>query len=132
MEFTRGDTYKFRFQRKDASKHIIKTVANEVWFTVKENYETDEILFQKTLTKEDITFDEDFYYHIVIKPEDTKDLQYNTDYVCDIQVLKGEDIKTIYKDTLKVTEEVTFDYEIQPSENEEETPSEETPSGEGE
>lgn len=108
MEFTRGDTYKFKFQRLDVNNEVITTKADKMWFTVKENYYTNKIILQKTLENGDITFDEEYYYHITINNEDTQELSYKS-YVCDIQTETNGVIKTIYKDNFTLLEEVTFE-----------------------
>ena len=35
MEFTRGDTYKYKFQRLDSNNEVITTKASKMRFTVK-------------------------------------------------------------------------------------------------
>lgn len=107
MEFTRGDTYKFKFQRLDSENQPIMTKAEKMWFTVKSDYYTENIKLQKTLDN-GIEFSDDGFYHITIQHEDTKDLTYGT-YVCDIQVENSGVVQTIYKDTITLTNEVTFD-----------------------
>ena len=107
MKITRGDTYKFKFQRRDTNNQPIMTISQKMWFTVKQNYYTDNIKIQKTLDN-GIEFTEDGYYHITIEHDDTKDLSYG-DYVCDIQVENDGVVSTIYKDVISLTEEVTFD-----------------------
>lgn len=113
MNFTRGDTYKFKFHRIDANNEIIQAQADEVWFTVKSNFTTDVKLVQKRLTKGEITFDSDFYYHVTIEAGDTSNLDYNKQYVYDIQVLQAGIVKTITKGTISVTEEVTFEVGVE-------------------
>lgn len=109
MEFTRGDSHGFCFQRKDFNGELIKSKSEKMWFTVKKNYKTTEILIQKTLENGEITYtDDDFTYHIMINPNDTKKLNYG-DYVYDIQIENAGIVKTIAKDTLTLTEEVTFE-----------------------
>ena len=107
MEFTRGDTKKYKFQRIDKDKNVIETKSQKMWFTVKDNVYTDKILIEKTLENGTITFDNEFYYHILLNHDDTKDLSYRK-YVCDIQVENEGVVTTIYKDDLILTEEVTF------------------------
>lgn len=107
MEFTRGDTKKYKFQRKDVDNNIIETKSQKMWFTVKTDNFTNNIVFQKTLDS-GITFDSDFYYHILIDHDDTKDLDYAT-FKCDIQVENNGVVSTIYKDKLTITSEVTFE-----------------------
>ena len=108
MEFTRGDTYKFKFQRLDNNNEPIITKSEKMWFTVKESYYTDEIIIQKTLDRGITYSDEDGYYHVTIEHEDTKELSFGN-YVCDIQVENAGVIKTIYKDNFTITGEVTYE-----------------------
>ena len=107
MQFTRGDTKKYKFQRIDKDKNVIETKSQKMWFTVKDNVYTDKILIEKTLENGTITFDDEFYYHILLNHDDTKDLSYRK-YVCDIQVENEGVVTTIYKDDFILTEEVTF------------------------
>lgn len=108
MEFTRGDTYRFKFQRLDENGGVIESKAQKMWFTVKRNYNTKEKLIQKTLEKNEITFDSEFFYHIIIEPSDTSGLQYKK-YVYDIQVENDGIVSTIAKGELNLTHEVTFE-----------------------
>ena len=106
IKFTRGDTYKFKFQRKDANNEPILVRAEKIWFTVKKNNKTSEKLIQKTLN--DIVFDNEGFYHVTIEHEDTKNLKYKK-YVCDIQVKNAGVVTTIFKDTIILDKEVTFE-----------------------
>ena len=103
MELTRGDSKALYFRRMSKGQPIL-TEANKVYFTVKKNYDIEEALFQKT--KDDMTFDEEGYYHFTINPEDTNNLDYG-DYVYDIEVKTANYTKTISKGTLSITKEVT-------------------------
>ena len=107
MEFTRGDTKKYKFQRKDANNNVIEPISQKVWFTVKVNDNTSEKILQKTLDN-GITFDNEYYYHILIDHDDTKDLDYGS-YTCDIQVENEGVVATIYKDFFTLTSETTFE-----------------------
>lgn len=108
MKLIRGDTFRFKFQRKDLDGNVITTAPTQMWFTVKRDYETKTNLIQKTLNN-GITLDSAGYYHIVINHEDTCDLYYGS-YVCDIQIQNGDDIVTLFKDTITIEEEeVTFE-----------------------
>lgn len=110
IRFTRGDTYAFRFQRKNANDEIIKTKAEKMWFSVKKSYTSSDILIQKTLD-EGITFnEEDYTYHVLINSIDTRDFKYG-DYVFDIQVMNEETVQTIAKGKFIIENEVTTIYE---------------------
>lgn len=113
MNFTRGDTYRFYFQRLDASGQVITVKADEVWFTVKRDFVTTTREIQKKLSDGTITYNSnDYTYHVTIQPEDTANFAYNTEYVYDIQILQDDVIKTIAKGSLKVQPEVTFERSI--------------------
>ena len=76
IEFRRGDSFFFKFYRKYLNDQKIETKAQKMWFTVKDNYNSKKKLIQKTLD-DGITFSkEDFYYHVEIKPQDTKSLKF--------------------------------------------------------
>lgn len=107
IKFTRGDTFKFKFVRKDKYGSIITDQADEVWFTVKANYTTETKEIQKTLS-DGITFSNDGYYHVELEPADTKNLNYQK-YVYDIQIDNNGIIKTLDKGYFELTEEVTFE-----------------------
>ena len=107
MEIIRGDTQQYKFQRKDVDGNVITQQATKVYFTVKENYNVNKVLIQKTI--EDMTFDSDGTYHFAITADDTNNLYYGN-YVYDIEVKQGNDYtKTIAKGVFKITEEVTFE-----------------------
>ena len=108
MEFTRGDTYKFKFQRLNNDNQPIMTKSEKMWFTVKDSYYTEKIRIQKTLDNGIEFTDEDGFYHITIEHDDTKDMPYGS-YVCDIQVENSGVVQTIYKDTLTLLTEVTYE-----------------------
>lgn len=109
MEFCKGDTFKFKFKRIDMLGNIITEKATNVWFTVKINHNTKEKLIQKTLEDGNIIFGEDFYYHVVIDPSDTINLEYGI-YVYDIKIDNEGDIYTIKRDgVLNLTKRVTFE-----------------------
>ena len=105
MEFFRGDTFGFKFQRK-ANGKVLEDLPNKLFFTVKDNYYTDRVIFQKSL-ENGITKDEDNWYHVMIKSEDTDGLDYK-DYYYDIEVITDTYKLTIADGILKFKKEVTF------------------------
>lgn len=105
MKFTRGDTQPLKFQRIDADGHVIMTVPDEMFFTVKLNYNTKDFVIQKTLS--DMTLGSDGYWHFVINPEDTQELDVTT-YVYDIEVTTSGIVFTISKGTLELLSEATW------------------------
>lgn len=108
MNFTRGDTYMFKFKRKDYEDNDIMTIADKVTFSVKKNYNAKNTLIKKTLEDGTISFtSDDGYYHVEILPNDTEDLKYGN-YVCDIEVEMNGKVKTIYLGKIVLGKEVTF------------------------
>lgn len=116
MQFRRGDTFKFKFQRLDAS-HQILTQTNspaQIYFTVKHNTRQASVCLQKTLIEDfedannTITFNStDNCYHIIINPSDTDTLPFGT-YKYDIEVITSSYKQTIAVGVLTLLEEVTF------------------------
>lgn len=101
-EITRGTTKGFEVRITDNENPI---EVDNIYFTLKNNCEVEEMIFQKHLGN-GIVFKDNAYY-IVINPEDTKDLAYGR-YVFDIKIIKDGIKNTIEKGILAVTEEVTF------------------------
>lgn len=108
IELTRGDTQGFKFQRQTVNNEVINIKADEVTFTVKSNYYTTKVLLQKKLSKDEITFDDDSFYHFKINHDDTKNMPYG-EYAFDIEVRYNEDVKTLLKGEFIIKEEVTTD-----------------------
>lgn len=103
MEFIRGDTAKYKFKRIDADGNVITTKADKIYFTVKTNGYSDDILLQKTI--DDMEFDGQ-YYHFIIQPEDTDDMNYGT-YRYDVEVIQ-DGVKTTTVGEIIINEEITF------------------------
>lgn len=111
-EFPRGDTYPLRkFRITDKNKNVIKlTDAEQLYFSVKTDANSNKVLFQKRKNK-GIELGEDGYYHITIEPADTNSLDYGT-YVYDIQLKSTNPkviVKTLFNGTITLTEEVTWE-----------------------
>jgi hypothetical protein len=102
----RGDikNIKFLVNRKDGSK---ATDFDEIYFTVKKDFNQSEYVIQKKLTQGDITLGTDNYYHFTLHPNDTDSLRYGN-YVFDIELVKGDIIKQTSVGMLTITSEVTF------------------------
>lgn len=106
MDFTRGDTTIFKFKRIDANDQVITEEANQIYFTMKKEKKSEEILIKKKLGA-GITYDtSDNYYRITINPEDTNELEYGS-YFYDIEVITEDYTKTIKKGFISITEEST-------------------------
>lgn len=109
MNMTRGDTYEFKFQRRNQNQEVITQKPDKMYFTVKENDETEDFILQKRLDDNTISYDEEtHYYHITIEPKDTSGWQYGT-YYYDIEIITNNKTKTIKKGTLSITSEITFE-----------------------
>ena len=104
MNIIRGDTAKFKFQRLDANGEPILIRAQRIYFTVKLKYTDAAFILQKTI--DDMTFDNEGFYHFVIEPSDTDNLMFG-DYVYDIEVITDEYKQTISLGKLALMKEVT-------------------------
>lgn len=105
IEFTRGDTQFLRFQLKDGEGNIIGlTESDNLYFTVKQNQNSQEILIQKKYP-ESINYAEG-YFNFTLNSEDTSNLPYGT-YQYDIELKSGEYVKTLGFGSITLTEEIT-------------------------
>lgn len=105
LSMTRGDTAGFKFQRLDNDGNVIEARPNKLFFTVKKSYEDEGFVFQKKL--DDMTFDENFWWHFRILPEDTDRLKYGT-YVYDLETIQSGVKSTISKGNLIISSESTW------------------------
>lgn len=105
MKIIRGDYKVISFVRKDKKGNVITSIPEKIYFTVKNNIYSGEVLIQKKLN-EGITVDENHVYAIEFNASDTDDLQFG-EYVYDIEIKNGDKPKTIQKGTLEITSEVT-------------------------
>lgn len=108
IEIIRGDTKKLKFQRKSTTNEVITEKPDKMYFTVKKDYYSKNIIIQKTLDKDIIYKEDDNYYYLTIEPFDTNELNYGNDYVFDIEVITGDNVKTIAKGNFIIEKEVTF------------------------
>jgi hypothetical protein len=107
IEFTRGDTCPLKFNLLDNNKNDLElTPTDEMYFTVKKNFNTSAIIFQKKFTSGDIQKDEDGY-KIILTSEDTARLNYGS-YVFDLCIKSTDFVKTLAIGQLTLTNEVTF------------------------
>ena len=107
LEMRRGDSAFFAFQRKDFDENPILKIAEKVWFTIKDNANSKKTLVQKTLD-DGIYYTDDGYYHIVLKPSDTKALKYKK-YYYDVQIENVGIVNTIAYDKIKINPEITYE-----------------------
>lgn len=110
-EFKRGDTYNLRkFRITDKNGEVITLGATDkLYFTLKKNANSPEVLLQKTIGN-GITLGEDGYYHITMETVDTSDLPYGTyEYDIEFKVTTPKEIvKTIIDGSITLTEEITW------------------------
>ena len=104
MRIIRGDSKTFTFQRKDKDNNVIIEKPDKMYLTIKQNEFERKALIQKTFDN-GIRFEEDTYY-VDFVPEDTDDLSFG-EYVYDIEIINGDIVKTIKKDTFVIESEVT-------------------------
>ena len=104
MKIIRGDNKTFTFQRKNKSREVITEKPDKMYLTIKQNEYEKRALIQKTFD-DGIRFEEDTYY-VDFVPEDTDDLSFG-EYVYDIEIINGDIVKTIKKDTFIIDSEVT-------------------------
>ena len=110
LEFARGDSYDkgIIFKDKDSGR-VISTEFDEVYFTVKKSAGEHDYLFQKKKSEGGIVYDGEGHYTLHIDPEDTNQLMFG-DYDCDIEVKNNDGYKKTFYGTLKLTKEVTHQY----------------------
>ena len=107
IEFTRGDTCPLKFNLLDNDGNELDlTTTDEMYFTVKKNFNTSTVLFQKKFTEGDIEKDDDGY-KLTLTPDDTATLNYGS-YVFDICIKSTDLVRTLAIGTLTLTNEVTF------------------------
>lgn len=102
FSMVRGDTQAFELEITD---NDTPTTVDSIYFTVKNDTNTDEVLFQKKLN-DGITLTDNIY-NIIIDPSDTDELDYGR-YAYDIEIIKNSVKKTILVGILEISEEVTF------------------------
>lgn len=102
FSMVRGDTQSFELEITENNESV---TVDSIYFTVKNDTHTDEVLFQKKLN-DGITLTNDVY-NITIDPSDTDSLDYGR-YAYDIEIIKNSIKKTIAVGVLDIKEEVTF------------------------
>lgn len=106
IKIRRGDIQYFTFKRKNENGETITTIPKNIYFSVKESYNSRYPIIQKTLN--DMTMDVDGTYHFRILPIDTNKLKYGN-YVYDLEVYDEDNyVKTISIGEFRIIEEVTF------------------------
>jgi hypothetical protein len=107
MELIRGDTLPISFNIQDNEGNpLVPTLDDELYFTMKKNYNSPSFVCQKKLSSGDFEIVED-KIRFVLTHEDTANLGYG-EYVYDIQLSTGNYVKTIVLGTITLTEESTW------------------------
>jgi len=108
IEFPRGDTCPIKFNLVDSEGNaIILGEGDELYFTVKKTYNTQEYIFQKKYSNGGIIQEEDGQCSLYIDTSDTNTLPYGT-YVYDICLKSGAYRKTVCLGQITLTNESTF------------------------
>lgn len=84
----------FSFIRKNSNGEPITTRPQELFFSVKESFESAEYLFQKKMTTGDITTNGEGEWQISVLPSDTEKLLPGK-YVCDVKVIDENGLQFI-------------------------------------
>lgn len=107
IEFPRGDTCPLSMTLTDSDGNIlIPTLGDEIYFTVKKSYRSQDIILQKKYSNNDFEV-VDGVIKFVLSHSDTASLAYGT-YNYDIQFKSDEYVKTILKGNITLTEEATW------------------------
>ncbi len=106
IEFTRGDTCPISFSLEDENgNEMIVDSSVEIYFTVKQSYSSTDAIFQKRLSRNEITI-ENGICSFVILPDDTNQLNYGN-YVYDLCLKSGNYTHTLAIGQLSLTNEAT-------------------------
>lgn len=106
MQFIRGDTFAFKFliKRKDGTVINLNDIAS-LYITIKTSIYSNEIILKKTL--DDVEVDENGYVHVVFKPSDTENLDYNK-YIGDIEITLTNEYRKTKVFEMELMGETTF------------------------
>ena len=104
LEMTKGDTLSFGVKIKNLAQEL-----DSAFFTVKNNFDDNTFLFQKSL-ENGVVIDHidgsDYYYKVRIAPEDTANLEPKK-YYYDLEININGDTFTILKGILDVSFDVS-------------------------
>ena len=110
MEITmcRGDIHSLSFHFILNGERYSDT-PDDIYFTVKKNYNNRVPIFQKRLSDGTIEYDGNGTYRIQIEPEDTQSLQFG-EYDFDIEIVSLPSIKKTFNGKLILEKESTHYY----------------------
>ena len=99
LEMTKGDTLSFGVKIQNLGQAL-----DSAYFTVKNNFDDNTVLFQKTL-ENGVVIDHidgnDYYYKVRVAPEDTANLEPKK-YYYDFEINVNNDTFTILKGILDI------------------------------
>ena len=106
FEFPRGDTCPVSFSLTDANgEPLVPTETTEIYFTMKKNYNTANVILQKRLSTGAITVT-DGVCSFTLTHQDTALMNYGK-YNYDIQLKEGLYVKTLVIGEITLTNEAT-------------------------
>lgn len=107
IEFPRGDTMPFLLSIKDEEGNVlIPSLGDEIYFTMKKNYSSRDVVLQKRFSSGDILI-QDGELTFTLEHNDTADLKYGT-YSYDIQLISGDFVRTLIIGEITLTNEATW------------------------
>ena len=106
FEFPRGDTCPISFDITDSEGNELDLSTSEIYFTMKNNYNTANYIVQKKKSLGGITVNGK-QGSLVLTHDDTAELNYGK-YVYDIQIKSGTYVKTLAIGQITLTNESTF------------------------
>jgi len=108
ISMIRGDIHSINFTVYGSNGQPTELSFDNIFFTVKKNFNISTASFQKRLSDGSISYDsENQKYSFTIEPEDTDDLKYG-DYVWDIELLIDGQLKQTTTGNFEILPEVTF------------------------
>lgn len=109
IEMVRGDLMIFPFLPKnvDTGESMVLDY-DDIWFTVKSTFNTEQVVFQKSLSQGGIEYDSEAEkYKLIINPEDTESLGYGA-YACDFELYLHGVIKRTFSGYFVLENEATW------------------------
>ena len=108
ISLIRGETTIWKFQRKDSSGAVITDVPDEMYCSIKANYDDSDYVIQKSYTDGDITY-ADGWWTITLSASDTLGLNVGK-YVVDVKLITSSEVfYVVHPQTLSVLPCVTED-----------------------
>ena len=104
LEMTKGDTLSFGIKIQNLGQAL-----ESAYFTVKNNFDDNTVLFQKSLengVEIDHIDGNDYYYKVRVAPEDTANLEPKK-YYYDLEINVNDDTFTILKGILDVSFDIS-------------------------